>query len=136
VTTLKLAVPFRVESIIGGDEWAKRVALSRPVAQQHVDVKIQDYRPIVMGLRALQDRYALENMMLVGVLLGAVTYLSLRKYVTASEHLSERHAGDHLEMLGMRIYMDPSRDEGPMVPLFAEREAINLYALRRARIDK
>jgi len=127
IRTLKLAVPFRVESIV-----AETVA--GPSSVRHtVDVEIQDHRPIVMGLRALQDRYALENMQIVGVMLGSVTYLSLREYVNASERLSERHTGGHMEMLGMRIYMDPSRDEGPMVPLFGEREAINLYALRRAR---
>jgi len=121
---LYIAPPLRMS------DWS----LEQPATAQRYEaiaVELEDPAPIVEYLHALKQQCALENVEVHGVTLNSRAYFSLREWLQSRAWYKAAEGVETIEFDGMRVFMDPMRDDGEPVPLFEEREAVRLYGLRR-----
>ncbi len=96
-----------------------------------IAVELEDPAPIVEHLHALKRQCAEENVQVEGVVLSSRAYFSLQQWLRTRAWYHAPKGVAWMEFDGMRVFMDPLRDDGEPVPLFEEDEAVKLYAMRK-----
>ncbi len=100
-------------------------------------VELVDPEPVEEHVFAMMRQCEEENIKLDAIVLNSREYFSFRERMRdALRGIGKGREKDaSLVFNGVRILMDPMRDEGEPVPVFGEEAAIQMYALRRRAYD-
>lgn len=129
MSAIKIVRPYRVPVM----------ALSEPLSPivpiREVVVELRDPMPLREYLHNLAMQCAEQAITPYGVVFSAPDYFTLTEHlrpllVRACEDARERRE-DVFIFEGIRILLDPMRDDGEPLPLFDETNALDLYVMRK-----
>ncbi len=94
-------------------------------------IQLNDPEVILDFIMKLHEELYLENIQLDGVLFGVNDYFSIREFAAGKMSWSSKRDDQGFKINGVRILLDPMRDEGAPVAVFSENDAIKVMSMRR-----
>jgi len=94
-------------------------------------ITLKDPEPLLEYLTSLYETLIESDIRLDGVLFGVSDYFTLRDLANTRSGWYCEMGEDGLTINGVRICLDPMRDDGPPVAMFEESEAIKVMSMRR-----